>query len=60
MTEEIISDITAAHNIETMFWVMVAIRMETGTKIMTSRNKASIVDFRLFPIDCKIIEADLI
>ncbi len=51
LTADITSDITAAQSIVTILWDTEPRTMETGTKMITSRKKASNVDLKLFPID---------
>ena len=55
----ITSDMTAAQSIVTILLEIVAIMIDAGTNINTSRSNARTVDFKLFPIDCRIIAADL-
>ena len=59
-TNETASLTSALQSIVTIFWLTAARIIEDGTKIITSRRRASKVDFPLFPIDCKIIDVDFI
>ncbi len=54
----ITSDKIAAHSMVTMLLEIVAITIDAGTNMITSRSNANIVDLMLFPIDCRIMAAD--
>ena len=55
-----ISAIIALHNIVTTLWLKVAIIIIAGTKKITSLANANKVDLTLDPIDCNIIDNDLV
>ena len=55
-----ISAIMALYSIVTTLCVILAMIIIDGTKKITSLARASNVDFILDPIDCNIIEVDLI
>ena len=54
-----ISEITALHSNVTTLCDIVAIIIIAGTKNITSLDKASKVEEKLEPIDCKMIDMDL-